>query len=82
MKKILKKKVGRLEGKVDGLVTTIDNLAIAVGKGFQEVDTKIGELRTEMDTRFDRVEATMDHGFMEMKNRLWQVESSRFFNNN
>lgn len=70
---------------------TIDELGIMIGDGFKETDRKIEELRTElkteMNTRFDGVESTMEHRFDEVSSRLtgvekrlWIVESRSHFN--
>lgn len=40
--------------------TTIDELAHMVAEGFNGVHREIGDLKQEMDTRFDAVEHRMD----------------------
>lgn len=60
---------------------TIDKLGIMIGDGFKDADRKIEELRSEMDSRFNKVdehfnkvETTMEHRFDEVDSRLTSVE--------
>lgn len=40
---------------------TLDDLAAMVQRGFRETDTKIVELRNDMNDGFDRIDARFDH---------------------
>ena len=66
MKKRVKDKT--LEGKVDGLVETVDSLAVSVAKGFEGMDKKFNG----MDSRFDSVNKHLE----DIEYRLGKIESN------
>jgi hypothetical protein len=61
MKKVTKKMT------IEDLAVTIDNLAISTGKGFADLEDRLG-------VRINGLEATMRHEFSEVGSRLTGVE--------
>ena len=72
-RKIIKKEKVTLES----LSTSIDNLAMAVGKGFERVDEKFGNLENRFDgleTNLNDFKNTTKYNFIEVNDKLTSLD--------
>ncbi|MFZ2038316.1 MAG: hypothetical protein WAV11_00010 [Minisyncoccia bacterium] len=62
---------------LESLSNNIDNLAMAVGKGFAHVDDRLNKFEdgyNNLENRFDNLEKTMKVGFIEVNEKLTSID--------
>ena len=65
MKKEPKKKI-----TIEGLAESVNNLAVAMGRGFGDVNKNFKEVHEKMDKGFDDVYTKMDKGFDDVYTKM------------
>ncbi|MGI0016951.1 MAG: hypothetical protein ACREBU_26310 [Nitrososphaera sp.] len=53
---------------------TIDDLAVMIKKGFDDVDKQVGELKTDMDKQFDGVNDHLEKIELRLDNVAYRFE--------